>query len=584
MQVTDDNIFLETNLTADVHHPEPELLQNAQAMLDTRVPFHLQNILGSPDGSIRSSVLKICTRCLTICSRLPDEFLASDPFAALAAEFTSFPWVHGIVEALEDNKTTFTSDVFLGALRCLFAMTAHTSWTRSWATCDVLHVLVHAKKRMAGHPNTEVLRRGIDRILKMLSLTNHTYITESVASGALSGKALTYEREVMLNPISATGLLTEAIDLSFGSTLAEQAKYSDELFRWMHSVLPCHCPTRRDRPVGLVGDGTDFWKSLLELARKITGWLPAMCLSLDFDERNRERKERAFLSCDVMIKQIAVLERILLYAVANGDKTSTMLLAAVIAAQEYLALDDDADTVGCDSTNDSESGLLGILRHLDISSSSPSEGLLSARVQIQIITTINRVMGRARCADITLLCHLGVVNSCVQFMKYVVSTMRAISKKPSLVQEFLRLHPTLVGTMRGSWRALLATKSEIVLTSICDTEILKTVVCEWLSDTCNVGFQAFGTSKGAATLLVRHEALCVLRTIVVHNAVAEKVSYALSRFIATNGIVGREIDNLRSTSTRKGSSLMKASSLEVLIMLVELDSEVINASMEVMSM
>jgi hypothetical protein len=567
-------------VSTDAQRQDSNVWQHIQAMLDSRISFHMQNMLGPADAATRAALLKLCNRCLLLCARLPQELRATEPFLSFAQEFTSLPWVHGIVHVMEDTKTHFTSDVFIGGLRCLYTMATCAPWTRHWPTCDVLPFMLHSKKRMTGHPNTEVLRRGIDRILRSLSVTNHAYINATVASGALGGKALTSEREIMTNPLSVDSLLAEANDLAFGSTMTEQAKFSDSMFRWMHSVLPSDSPSRRDCPIGVIGGKGEFWKSLTELTVKISGWLPAMSLSLDLDERNKERKERAYLCCDVMTKQIAVLERVMLYALVNADDSASRIITSIIAPGHPDFDNEGEESPDLLSTSSEDTGLLAILRHLDISASSIVEGFLPARVQIQIVSTLSKVIARANSIQLQALCRLNVVGCCVQFMKYVVSTMRTVAKRPALFQEFNRLHGSLVGASRGVWQNMLESSCEDVFDALCDTEVLKVIVCDWLPDTCNLGLQTSGPKTHDA-LIVRFEALCLIRAVVAKKDAIEKIAYTLTRFAVANAVVSKEITNLKSTSTRKGTSLLKAGALEALVLFAEFNAESIHSSMDV---
>lgn len=567
-------------MSMDARRQDSNIWQHIQAMLDSHIPLHMQSMLGSTDPASSACLMKLCNRCLLICARLPRELQSEEPFLSLALEFSSLPWVHGIVDVMEDSKTQFTSDVFIGGLRCLYTMATCASWTRSWPTCDVLSFLIHSKKRMTGHPNTEVLRRGIDRILRSLSITNHAYINAAIGSGILSGKALTADRELLTNPLSVDSLLAEANDLAFGSTLSEQAKFSDTLNRWMHSVLPIEAPLRRDTPVGVVGNTSELWKSLNELACKISGWLPAMSLSLDIDERHKERKELAYLCCDVMTKQINVLERIMLYALVSGDEHASKILIGVIAPKHPDFDNEQEESSEFTSSSSDYNGLLAILRHLDISASSAVEGFLPSRIQIQIITTLSKVIARADSLQLESLSRSNAVGSCVQFMKSVVSTMRAVAKRPSLNQEFSRLQSSLVGAMRGVWQTLLTCNSQEIQDALCDTEILKTLVYDWLPDTCNLGLQTSGP-KSHDVLIVRFEALCLIRAVVAHKDRIEKIAYSLSRFAVANGVVSKEIANLKSTSTRKGTSLLRAGALEALVLLAEMNAEAIHSAMNV---
>ena len=95
-------------------------------------------------------------------------------------------------------------------------------------------------------------------------------------------------------PIAA--LLEEANDLTFGSTLNEQAKFTERLASWVSAVFPTAAPPPGGdgeghggtgwsdasvKPMFLDPLGEDHcWETLFAILQCVATWIPKLCLSM----------------------------------------------------------------------------------------------------------------------------------------------------------------------------------------------------------------------------------------------------------------------------------------------------------------
>tara|TARA_A100001015_G_C14937638_1_gene691153 strand:- start:627 stop:1430 length:804 start_codon:yes stop_codon:yes gene_type:complete len=198
-------------------------------------------------------------------------------------------------------------------------------------------------------------------------------------------------------------LLAEANDMRFGSTLSEQDDFSKELTDWVAFNLPSELPKRQlrdaDSSTAAVIHSDDWWNGLYSMAYNLSAAVPKMCLSLaikDFNASGEEKKEKQERSCRVSIRQIGIVERILLSAYQEGDSGA---LPAIIGCLWMPKEDQDRDEEDEDDEEPKPSvvldaagtGILSCMEHLTGSGVylDPFESL---RVQFSIMQLLVRLV------------------------------------------------------------------------------------------------------------------------------------------------------------------------------------------------
>ena len=75
-------------------------------------------------------------------------------------------------------------------------------------------------------------------------------------------------------------ILTEASDLSFGSTLNEQVAFTSRVESWVYF----YCPS--EQPEGTHAQYELKWEAIFKLVEMIIKWLPKLCLALEISNGN----------------------------------------------------------------------------------------------------------------------------------------------------------------------------------------------------------------------------------------------------------------------------------------------------------
>jgi hypothetical protein len=605
-KVSDDHIF----------NPDSALLQNAQLLLDLRAPAILQSFLGSRSNiSVVECIFKICARVLSLCCSLPVSYLSQDPMMTLGIEFTTCEWVQGIVECLRDVKMIpNTSECFQLGIKCLYLMSVNTSWLRYWPICDVLQFLLLSKKRLLKYNilETGYLRKLIDQTLRQLSIKKHSYVSAAVSMRLLSQgleATLTSKNshgDTLLDsakPQPIQSLLIEAQDMSFGSTLTEQKIFTQELMMWLSFTFPVSSSIEKGKGLSPVVDAShrdSFWKSCSELITVMTQWMPTMLLPMEVEDSNEgDRKQRAKDSASVLMDQVTVIERILLYAMVAEERERVGLLSLVIGAlwcspaESIKALDELCDREddcwptshlgdSCADPSLTEGGLLFLLRHLDLAVVL-SEHFLCSKLYCHIVSVLVQLISVCPSEELGVLSGLGIVPACLQFIFHGVEVMRSIVPRTALHASFKQMYPTMVSTMRSIWSCCLMSGNPAIYEAILASDVIRVLIEEWLPDTSNLGLKSSNGSRTDSVdfqpMMIRFEAALMLRLLTVQPV--EKLVYELSCRVASAGTVKKEMLKLKSTSTKQGATMSRSSAVSVLATLAQFDVELVNIDMQV---
>lgn len=288
-------------------HPDKVTLQRTQLLLDLRVSSRVLNFFSCEDLSIVKANLGLCHKVLSFCGRMCDDEALEEPYASLALDFSTTSWVHSIAEIIGSKK--HGSELISSSVQCLVVMTKKKAWVRAWAVCDVLSLLA----AMVARASKEVSGCRADALLALkLSVGKLPAGIHSLLSRRVPGVASIPGSS---GPEPISNLLVEANDLSFGSTLKEQAKFTVRLECWIMHIFPEVVPLDGHPSFEFVcQEGEALWSPLLQLTTLMISWLPKLCLALEINNREGSARDKMILSCSVAIRQIDVVGRVLLYA------------------------------------------------------------------------------------------------------------------------------------------------------------------------------------------------------------------------------------------------------------------------------
>jgi WD40 repeat protein len=535
---------------------EPSMWQIIQAILDTRVLSRLLNILLQADVTTKLSILKVCLRSLAYCSRLPKCWQMENPFRDLGNECSSLPWLVSLLQVVRDRTVQPSSELYLCGLKILQLMSRRSEWMRHWPSADVLPFLASARKKLR---NIEDRKTIVDSTLSNLQLINGSLVA-ALLKHDLWSDLFPSKREATLE-----ALFHESNDLSFGSTLNEQMKFADSLARWIHSATVTGATLISCGSDGTV-DPEQFWSQVAAIGTHICHWLPSLTLPLEIEDRDKDRQTRAHISADVIVKQLQATETILLSSLAANGESSLGLIIGCLWTKSSKGIEGNA------------TGLLVLLSQIE-TAPAMVEKFLSLRVEIQIMTTLCEILSATPTSSTLLLCEVGVVNSCCQFLRHCVTVMHKVVKRAGLHKEYLRFHSTLLASWRRVWGTLFSCGPD-VHTMVLDNGILGTMVCDWLSDATVLApphLNSKATSHNPLeSLLVRREVIHLLRALCLFKPQIERLLFQVTRHLLEGSVVPAELEKLRSEKSSRGSSAMRVSALHVVALLAELNIEEIN--------
>jgi aryl carrier-like protein len=540
---------------------DPALWQAIQALLDTRIPMRFLNILVQADLSTQITILKITLRSLLCCFRAPTSWRNEDPLWSLGQELTTLPWLVAILQILKDRSVAVTSELFHCGLKILRLMSLSAHWMRHWLSVDVIPFLSMTRKRLQGLASDDERKVILESILFNLHLTNGGALINTVLKYRSSNDILSSKR-----PVTLDTLLHEANDLSFGSTLNEQIKFTESLIRWVNSATSVGSQLIESaREDG--SDRAEFWEKINSISIHICHWLPSLTLPLEIEDRDKDRQTRALLSADVIIKQLIVIETLLVSALASCGESAVGLVVSCLWSKSRHGVEGNP------------TGLLILLTQME---TAPAlvEKFLSVRVEIQIMSTLCGVLSATPPPAVHLLCEIGVVTVCCQFLRHCVAFVQKIVKRAGLHKEFHQFHATLVSSWRKVWGTLLRGDS-VVHTALLDSGILSQLICEWLGDATTLAPQHVKSPSPMSSLIIRREVVSLLRAFCLYKPRIERILFQTTRHILESSVISSELEKLNSEKTIRGSSAIRVSALHILALLAELDLEEIDIKLKV---
>lgn len=553
------------------YYPEGQWWQKIQVVLDARCGARLQANFSSGDAGTKLALLKLCQRALTVCLSLPGELMESEPFLSLGRDFTSAGWVHGISELLKTKATN--PDLGVNAMLCLRLMAHRAGYMRSWSVFQVMPILCN----VARHPGRDytTLRTEATTTLRLAAISAplavQALITLRVPNlDAVQG--MTY-----VTPVS--NLLVDANDMSFGSTLEEQRKFSDELLNWMNAVFPAEVPHSILAQHNFSSGEANRWELLFDMAAQVVSWVPKLCLALVVtDAQDAARREKTQTSCSVAIKQLQVVERILMYAVSSGHPGAAACVARCLWAA-FTAVDASgarSDTMKyalrlIESQTDGN-GLIACMDQLT-STGTYIDTFLSLRLQFTIMHTISRLIKYGSTEILQLMTACGVVRTVDKFLQGAFVVMKDV---PRLAQQglFAKQYKDMIASMREAWGVLVGTRDPRIYEDILDLNLLQRLVQDWLPSTVSITFGNIDPEYNP--LVMRVEALRMLQTLILHLPASERLVAEVTRWVMVSDTVRKELATLKSTSTKKGTANSKRLAAEALAALAAINAEIVD--------
>jgi len=340
-----------------------------------------------------------------------------------------------------------------------------------------------------------------------------------------------------IEPFSS--LLSEAKDISFGSTLSEQSNFTNSLVTWMVATFPVSIPDQQS----YITKDDRFWKPLYQMSEYLSSWIAKLCLGMQISDGNDSqtvKKEKLRYSSNIASNQIAVLERILLYALSSEHSGA---FAAVVSAMWAPA--DKVD----------ESKLLqpmgyGLMSCIDQLSDNGIyiDTFLSVKLQIQIIRTITRVIMCSNKALISALCSCGIIRSIVRFTQFIFDVMMNVTR---LGQQstFSKEYHSISNAIVSLWSALISTYDDQIYEDIIDLGFFQQLVEDWLS--FNKPINVLVVDAEYNPYFVRQQALHILKFAITHRPESERLVAEIIRVSRISTLIAREVTVLLNSGNSK---------------------------------
>jgi serine/threonine protein kinase/WD40 repeat protein len=555
------------------YYPEGQWWQKIQVVLDTRCGARLQANFSSSDVTTKLALLKLCQRALTVCLSLPGELMESEPFLTLGRDFTSAGWVHGISELLKTKATN--PDLGVNAMVCLRLMAHRAGFMRAWPVFQVMPILCN----VARHPGRDyaILRLEATATLKLAAMSCPLAVQALITLRVPNLDAV----QGMTHVTPVANLLVDANDMSFGSTLEEQRRFSDELLEWVNGVFPAEVPHSVLAQHNFNSGDDHGWSLLFDIAAQVVSWVPKLCLALVVtDAQDAVRREKTQVSCNVALKQLQVVERILMYALSSGHPHAIACVARCLWAATSTLDDSHArsDAVRMAlrlvESQTSGNGLLSCIDQLT-STGTYIDTFLSLRLQFAVMHILARLVKYGSVEVLQLMTSCGVVRSVDKFLQGAFAVMKDV---PRLAQQglFAKQYKDMVASLREAWGVLVGTRDSRVYEDILDLNLLQRLVQDWLPSTVSITFGNIDPEYNP--LVMRVEALKMLQALVLHMPASERLVAEVARWVIVSDTVRKELNTLKSTSTKKGANA-KRMAAEVMSTLAALGAEVVEQEM-----
>lgn len=387
---------------------------------------------------------------------------------------------------------------------------------------------------------------------------------------------------------STIQVLTEANDLSFGSTLLEQQRFTDETLNWIHSIFPAEVPysvlTASLSPLTSNVDNT--WEDLFELAVQIITWLPKLCLSLVVtDVQDSKKREKTQISCDVASKQLLIVERIILHGLASGHPKAVSYVVRCLWTSSSASLsssnsennsknyDHNQSIIMALAIIESHSSGNGLLSCMDQLTASGTyiDTFLSLKLQFIIIRIISRIIKYCTPEVLNVLCASGIVRMVDKFFHSLLLTIKDV---PRLQQQalFSKHYKEMIPTLRDIWSVLVGTGNSRLYEDILDLGIIQKIIQEWLPCVTSISINTADPSYNP--VVIKSEAIKILQTIIFDSNTSDRLIAELIRWIMVSNTIMNEVLILKSENNKKGSMNAKRLAAEVLAIIASINAEV----------
>lgn len=521
--------------------PDSGCRQKLLVLLDLQCSSRLQVFLGGTDIVAKLQLLSLLQRVFSLCLAVSDE--VSEPFASLGRQFSSAGWVKEVADILASKVVH--GELSGSAALCARLMAQRALWMRCWAPFNLLPSLFNVSQ-LSGTPNA-VLRAEAQLALKHVNIHAPVSIRSLVAL-RLPKIAGT---EAMLSGVeSPINLLIEANDISFGSTLGEQARFADVLVEWFGAAMPSADSAK--------SFSNEWSEHLFELAQLLSGsWVPQFCLSLMLtDSKDASKRDKLQLSADVAIKHLKCLEKILFHALDHPLGMS-LIVSCFSAPKNAL-------------TN-SNAGLFATMSLLT-SSGSYVDLILSLSLQMQIVEIICKVVRRASKELLHILCSCGLVACLLSFLQSSFALVRDVNKL-GLLTAFGKEQRRLSLAAREMWSVLVTAQDDKVVEDLVALGVLRRLVDEWLPSTISVSL--VGADSEYNALVVRSEAVRMLQVLVSnqHLPHCDRLVAELVRCMTSVRTVEREMGVLTAPNVKKGAANTKKLAAEALSAIAAISAE-----------
>ena len=528
--------------------PDNDTWQRLHVLLDTRSAIRMYSYFSSPEPAMKSSLLKICCRALGICLHVPADIGLTDPYMSTGLEFTSECWIYNISEILKVKVEN--ADLALSALECLRNMAQRREWMRCWAMFDILPILCFLS-RSAGK-NVALIRTEAMEVLRLSTLHRPE------GTRAMINLRMPHACEIpgAAGPESLSILSAEAADMSFGSTLGEQAKFTDALLDWVSISFPSDVPIQKED----YRNSDIPWIPLFDLATMVSSWIPKLCLTLQIsDTESAVKKEKEALSVTVACKQISTVQKILLHACISGHPEA---LSATISCIWAPSRDPEMSLA---LGNIEGSGLLSCLDQLT-TAGIYVDTFLSLKLQIQIVRSLCQLMIYGNRDLIHSFLDCSIVHSFSLFFQCVVDTVTNVTRLNQMTA-FSSEYSSIFSAVSFVWETLLslALIDDRVEEEIIDSGILQKLAEEWLPCSQCVTL-ILSADVPYNPFIVRSIALRMIRGILLPKGIervtqrvgqgteagdrhspSDRLAVETTRWLVSTRAVQRELMTIRST-------------------------------------
>ena len=502
---------------------------------------------------------------------------------SIGKEFSSAGWVQGISEILKNNKSS-SAELVIQALVCCRLMAQRAEFMRSWTMFQLINWLC----LLAKSGGRELLSVRLEaRTALRYATTNIPSMTTAMISLRIPNIDFI---ESITKRASTLQVLTEANDLSFGSTLAEQQRFSEETFKWVNAMFPSEVPFSilTAQPLSLSSSSSqssynvdNTWDDMFELAVQIITWIPKLCLSLVItDAQDAKKREKTQLSCDVAMKQLLIVERIILHGLASGQPKAIACIVRCLWSSSSLTSSTSEKSNDHDhsitmalaiiESHSSGNGLLSCMEQLT-ASGTYIDTFLSLKLQFLIIRIISRIIKYCNTDVLHVLCASGVVRIVHKFLQSLLAMIKDVNRLQQQAM-FSKLYKEMVPTLRDVWSVLVGTGDSRVYEDILDLGIIQKIVQEWLPCVTSISINTVDPSYNA--MVIKSEAIKMLQTVILDSNTSDRLIAELIRWIMVSNTITNEVLILRSDNNKRGSMNSKQLAAETLAIIAAINAEV----------